>query len=271
MLVKDLAIQNDDPAICKVIPKDQVRAQQYCEIHFRKIRPPTAQELAESIPQILRRNVLLTAKADGSYQDRAVEQGLDIGGWSWDVKIADVDNDGWQDVYVVNGTWIPNEVTPSNLFFHNTGKRTFKEMSGPFGLEDYLITAAAVAVDIDNDGDLDFVTIPVNGPVMAFVNNSQTGNAIAFEFRDRVGNRFGIGSKVEIRYGERGELKQMREIQLGGGFMSFDAPIAHFGLGALERIDSVKITWADGGETVVAGGLTAGARYRIERERNAAR
>jgi hypothetical protein len=215
--------------------------------------------------------VLLVARDDGTYEERAVAQGLDIGGWSWDVKIADVDNDGWQDVYVVNGTWVPNEVSPSNLFFHNTAKRTFQEKSGPFGLEDYLITAAAVAVDIDNDGDLDFVTIPVNGPVMAFVNNSQTGNAIAFEFRDYVGNRFGVGSKVEIRYGENGERKQVREIQLGGGFMSFDAPVAHFGLGADETIDSVTISWADGSRTVVKGGLTAGARYRVERAKSAAR
>jgi hypothetical protein len=271
MLVKDLAIQNDDPSICKVIPADQLRAKQYCEIHFRKIRRPSAQELAESIPQILRRNVLLVAKGDGSYEERAVEQGLDVGGWSWDVKIADVDNDGWQDVYIVNGTWVPNEVSPSNLFFRNTGKRTFKEMSGPFGLEDYLITAAAVAIDLDNDGDLDFLTVPVNGPVMAFVNNSQSGNAIAVELRDHIGNRFGVGGKVEIRYGENGELKQMREIQVGGGFMSFDAPVAHFGLGTHGRVESVTVNWAGGTKTVVQGGLTAGARYRIERKKDVAR
>jgi hypothetical protein len=271
MLVKDLAIQNDDPGICKLVPSDQVRPRQFCDIHFRKIRPPTAQELAESIPQILRRNVLLVARDNGTYDERAVEQGLEIGGWSWDVKIADVDNDGWQDVYVVNGTWIPNEVSPSNLFFHNTGKGTFEEVSGPFGLEDYLITAAAVAADLDNDGDLDFVTIPVNGPVMTFINNAQSGKAIAFELRDRTGNRFGIGAKVEIRYGANGALKQMREIQLGGGFMSFDAPVAHFGLGSHDGIESVTVHWPDGVNTVVRGGLTAGARYRIERDKVEAR
>jgi len=269
MLVKDLAIQNDDPNICKLVPADQVRARQFCDIHFRKIRQPTAQEVSESIPQILRRNVLLVPKGESGYEERAVEQGLEIGGWSWDVKIADVDNDGWQDVYVVNGTWVPNEVSPSNLFFRNNGKGTFDEKSGPFGLDDYLITAAAVAVDLDNDGDVDFITIPVNGPPMAFINNSQSGNAVAFDLRDRAGNRFGVGAKVEIRYGENGQLRQTREIQLGGGFMSFDAPEAHFGLGAYEKIDGVTVTWADGTRTVVQGGLSAGARYRIVRETNA--
>ena len=269
MLVKDLAIQNKDPALCALIPATQRRARQFCDIHFRKIRQPTAAEIADSIPQILGRNVLLTPNGDGTYGERAVEDGLEIGGWSWDVKIADVDNDGWQDVYVVNGTWVPNEVSPSNLFFHNEGNGKFSEKSASFGLEDYLITAAAVAVDIDNDGDIDFLSGPVNGPAMAFVNNSAAGNAIAFEFRDMAGNRFGIGNRIEIRYG--GGQTQMQELQSGGGFMSFDAPILHFGLGDANMVDSIKISWSNGGELVIDGGFPAGAAYRIERGKAATR
>lgn len=266
MLVKDLAIQNRDPAVCDLIPADQQLAKDYCEIHFRKIRQPTAKELAESIPQILRRNVLLVRRDDGTYEERAVEQGLGVGGWSWDVKVADLDNDEWQDVYVVNGTWVPNEVSPSNLFFRNTGHGTFEEKSGPFGLEDYLITAAATAFDLEGDGDLDLLTATVNGPVMAFVNNSSEGQAIAFEFRDRLANHFGIGTRIEIRYGEEGERRQTRELQAGGGFMSFDAPVAYFGLGEYEVIDSVTIAWTDGDTTIIDEGLLAGALYRIERK-----
>ena len=265
MLVKDLAIQNRDPSICKLIPVDQLRAQQLCEIHFRPVHEPTAQQMADSIPQILRRNVLLVPKSDGTYDEKAVEQGLEVGGWSWDVKIVDVDNDGFQDMLIVNGTWVPNEVTPSKIFYRNTGKGKFDEKTVEFGFEDYLITPAAVAVDIDNDGDIDFITAPVNGPAIVFVNNSQTGNAIAFEFTDHIANRFGIGNKVEIA---AGGARQTRELQLGGGYMSFDAPIVHFGLGSAEKIDSVTVTWSDGAKTVLTD-LPAGARYRIEREKAA--
>ena len=174
MLVKDLAIQNRDPAICKLIPVDQLRAQQLCEIHFRPVREPTEQQMADGIPQIMRRNVLLVPKDNGTYDEQAVEQGLEVGGWSWDVKIIDVDNDGFQDMLIVNGTWVPNEVTPSKIFYHNTGKGKFDEKTVQFGFEDYLITPAAVAVDIDNDGDIDFITAPVNGPAIVFINNSQS-------------------------------------------------------------------------------------------------
>lgn len=266
MLVKDLAIQNDDPSLCELIPANQLKPRQFCDIHFKPIRQPTQEEIDRSIPQILRRNVLLSPRGDGSYEERAEAEGLDVGGWSWDVKIADFDNDGFQDVYVINGTWVPNEVSPSNLFFRNNGDGTFSEQSGPFGLEDYLISAAGVMVDLDNDGDLDVITQPVNGPTAAFINNDQNGNSVAFSFDDRIANRFGIGTRIEIRYGTDGKLRQQREIQLGGGFMSFDAPIAHFGLGNHETVDQVIIHWTDGAVSTIESPLTAGAAYKISRE-----
>jgi uncharacterized membrane protein YraQ (UPF0718 family) len=268
MLVKDLAIQNRDPAICGVMPKDQPRAKALCDIHFKPFTPPTQAQIDETVPQILRRNVLLQPKADGTYEEVAEAQGLDVGGWSWDTKIADFNNDGFQDVYIVNGTWVPNEVSPSNLFFLNNGEGGFAEESGPFGLEDYLITAAATTLDIDSDGDLDIITVPVNGPTIAFVNNSQTGNAIGFELADMKGNRFGIGAVVEIAMADGS--RKTRELQLGGGFMSFDAPIAHFGIGDAPGVESVTVRWADGSESVIDKALDAGATYRIGRQELAA-
>jgi len=263
MLIKDLAIQRDDGTICDLIPAAQPRVRDLCTVHFRPIRVPSADEQDAAIPQVLRSNVLLEYQED-SFADMAGEQGLDVGGWSWDTKIADFDNDGFQDVYIVNGTWVPNEVSPSNLFFHNNGSGGFEETSGPFGLEDYLMTAAATVFDIEGDGDQDVITHPVNGPLQVFMNNSQTGNAISFTFADARGNHYGIGNTVEITLPD-GSM-QSRELQSGGGFMSFDAPVAHFGLGAFDRVEAVVIHWSNGGETRLTGGLDAGAVYKVARE-----
>ncbi len=265
MLIKDLAIQRNDPKVCLLIPNDQVIPKYYCDIHFQPIRTPTKQETKESIQQILARNVLLVPQSSGHYEDLAVEAGLEVGGWSWDTKVGDIDNDGWLDIYIVNGTWVPNEVTPSNLFFKNQANGTFEEKTKDYGLVDYLMTAAVSQFDIDGDGDLDMIAVTVNGPVVAFINNSQDGNSIQFELRDFLGNRFGIGTRLQIQYGDKGELHQSREIQLGGGFMSFDAPIAHFGLGEYERISRLTIQWPDGNETILDETLTAGALYTINR------
>lgn len=261
MLVKDLAIQKNDPKVCNLIPKGQPIPRAYCDLHFKPARQPTQAEVNLTHPQILRSNVLLNWTGS-AYEDRAEAVGLDVGGWSWDTKIADFDHDGWQDVYIVNGTWVPNEVSPSNLFFHNQGDGTFAEASGPFGLEDYLMTAAASAFDMDNDGDLDMVTHPVNGPMTVFRNNAQAP-ALVISLHDQIGNRDGIGATLTLT-DDLGR-SQTRELQLGGGFMSFDAPRAHFGMGGARHATELSIRWPDGSTTQVSGPLDAGAHYRISR------
>ncbi|MGJ8615524.1 MAG: CRTAC1 family protein, partial [Sulfitobacter sp.] len=261
MLVKDLAIQKRDPKICAVIPKGQDIARAYCDLHFAPVRQPTADEIALTHPQILRSNVLLEWTAE-AYTDSAETRGLDVGGWSWDTKIEDFDLDGDMDVYIVNGTWVPNEVSPSNLYFENDGSGQFVETSGPMGLEDYLMTASATAFDADGDGDMDMVTHPVNGPIMYFRNNSQN-RAIAFELIDAQGNHDAIGARVTLT--DAAGNTQWREIQLGGGFMSFDAPRVHFGLPKDAAVAEAKIRWPDGVETMISGPLEAGVLYQITR------
>ena len=263
MLIKDLAIQRRDASLCAMIPAGQDIAKSYCELHFRPTRAITAAEAEASIPQILRSNVLLEWQ-DSTYTDSAETRGLDVGGWSWDTKIEDFDLDGDLDVYIVNGTWVPNEVSPSNLYFENDGSGQFTEASGPMGLEDYLMTAAALALDIDGDGDLDLLTQPVNGPLVLFINNAQTRNRLVVTLQDHIGNRDGIGAVVVLT-DDQG-TQQRREIQLGGGFMSFDAPRATFGLAPERQPASLRIRWGDGAETQVDG-IQLATQYQVTRGR----
>ncbi len=274
MLVKDLAIQKSDPSLCALIPVSQWKARAYCDAHFLPVPQYSQQARDEHIPQILGRNVLLVPDATGRYADQAIEQGLDVGGWSWDVKIADYDHDGYQDVYIVNGTWVPNEVSPSNLFYRHTGQRedsktTFEEATQAYGLEDYHMTAGATQFDMDGDGDLDMVSVPVNAPPKVMRNHSAggaTGNSIMFQLNDSVGNYYGLGAVVSITYGTHNEYQQRREIQLGGGFMSFDAPSVHFGLNDFETIGSLSIRWPDGEISIINDPLDAGRLYTVTRD-----
>lgn len=266
MMIKDLAIQSNDPALCRLIASDQARIRSYCDIHFWPGRAMTAQEQDEAVRQILARNVLLERREDGRYAETAEARGLEVGGWSWDVSTGDFDLDGWQDVYIVNGTWVPNEVTPSNIFLRNRGNGDFEELTPQWGLEDYLMTAAASLADFDGDGDLDIVTVPVNGPPVHFRNNAQDANAIAIRLVDEAGNRDAIGARIELRSAAG---LQVRELQLGGGFMSFDAPLALFGLGDESEASGLSIRWPDGAMTEVSEPLVAGATYTISRRRDA--
>ena len=62
----------------------------------------------------------------------------------------------------------------------------------------------------------------------------------------------------------------MREIKAGGGYLSFDEPIAHFGLGQFKQVDHLMIRWSTGGVTEIAGPFKAGHHYHLERREKVA-
>jgi uncharacterized membrane protein YraQ (UPF0718 family) len=220
---------------------------------------------AQTIPVIGNRNVLLTPGGDGRFTDRAVAMGVQFAGFTWNAKFADLDNDEFVDLYAVNG-WMPSKNRQSHFFYQNQGGQRFADKTRESGLTSFLPTGAYTYVDLDNDGDLDIVVAPLMGPLLVYVNNSKA-NRIAFELRDHVGNRSGIGSKIIVHYGPGGARHQMREIQASGGFLSFDAPIAYFGLGEFQRVERVEVQWSTGERTEIKGDFPAGARYVVQRPR----
>ena len=153
----------------------------------------------------------------------------------------------------------------SNVFFHNYQGERFEAKQKEFGLENFNVTSAYTYIDIDNDGDLDIVTAGLNGPINVYINNETKNNSITFEFRDKKGNFFGIGNKVYIYYGEDNRRHQVREIKSGGGFLSFDSPIAHFGLGQYDVVNRVEIIWSTGEKTVIDKEFLANRKYVVMR------
>ncbi|MEO6758179.1 MAG: VCBS repeat-containing protein, partial [Saprospiraceae bacterium] len=79
------------------------------------------------------------------------------------VAIADVNADGWPDIYVCRTGMQPTDAR-RNLLFINNKNGTFTEMGRPFGLADGAATNQANFFDADGDGDLDCYVLnyPVN-------------------------------------------------------------------------------------------------------------
>ena len=190
--------------------------------------------------------------------------GLTRTGWTWDTRFADFDQDGWQDLFVVNSVMM-NRRNDRDLLFRNVDGRRFENVTETVpGLGSWMATYATTAVDLDLDGDLDLVTPRAMGPVDVF-RNEAGGSALQVVLRDDAGGTTtGIGATVVVRYGDG--KHQMREIQASGGFLSFDEPVAHFGLGDASAVDTIEVRWSTGETTVLSGPFATGARYTVRRE-----
>lgn len=233
---------------------------------FERVFPPESQEPSRArsaeitqVPSSKNSNVLLQ-RIEGQWTDRVKEWGLEFTYWSWNAKFADLDLDGFQDLFLVNGSYQEELLNPNLLFLNQAGQSL--ERVDDQGTFDYFPTSNYSYLDWDNDGDLDIICSPPNGQVRALRNSQAQNQRIAFSLEDTQGLRSGIGARLIVRY-KGGQ--QMKELKASGGFNSFDAPIVWFGLGAYKQVDKLEVRWSDGVWTTVEGPLQAGFHYRVGR------
>jgi hypothetical protein len=128
-------------------------------------------------------------------------------------------------------------------------------------------TPSYTYTDLDLDGDIDIIATGVLASPRVFLNELEVGNSVSFVLVDERGNSSAIGAKITIYLDGTRNLTQRKEIKLSGGFLSFDNPVIHFGVGEQTMIDRVSVRWPDGEESVVDGPLSASGIYRIVRLR----
>ena len=96
--------------------------------------------------------------------------------------------------------------------------------------------------ELDNDGRVDMVLIPLDEPVAVLKTIAGQGNHwIGFQLK-RKGHRDPVGAKVIL---EAGGKKQARFAKGGGSYISANDPRHVFGLGHGDKIDKVTVTWPD--------------------------
>ncbi|VAW70208.1 hypothetical protein MNBD_GAMMA09-2024 [hydrothermal vent metagenome] len=255
---------------CGFLPKTWKAARSLCLSNLNKAVVVPENEKAELIPQTRGANVLFVSDGNGKYIDRAEEYGLNYGGWAWNSKFADLNNDEWQDLYIANGTLESQRRRESNYYFQNKQGKTFDNLTEESGLKSRRSTSSFSYVDLDNDGDIDVIAVPQVGAAQVFINNTNnSAHSIAFSLNDEQGNRSGIGSKLIIYYGENSERHQMREVQASSGFISFDDPTVYFGLNNYQNISRLEIVWSNGSKSEINRSLKSGHKYTISRKSSA--
>jgi hypothetical protein len=109
------------------------------------------------------RNVLYRNCGDGSFTDVAGDVGLDFswGGSYYANRVViwvDVDNDGWQDLFLTNPT------TESSHLYRNNRNGTFLDIAGSSDISE-VYSGQVMFADYDNDGDFDLITEGNNGDI----------------------------------------------------------------------------------------------------------
>ncbi|HWB01552.1 MAG TPA: FG-GAP-like repeat-containing protein [Verrucomicrobiales bacterium] len=236
--------------------------------------------VASTPPQYMR-NTCLIGTGTGRFLEAAYLLGIASTDWTWAIKFADFDLDGWQDIYVTNGiiramNHSDFTVERSKLIDHhswdyykdrdprpeqhrayrNEQHLHFADVSTNWGLDRTAITYACAYADFDGDGDVDLVEVNLEEPPSIY-RNGATGRAVVFHFKGQGGNTAGYGTKAII---ETAAGRQFRQLFPQSGYHSLNEAALHFGLGADDTIKSAEITWPDGSVQTFAG-LRAGQSY----------
>jgi enediyne biosynthesis protein E4 len=211
------------------------------------------------------------------FSEVARQSGVHATDWSWGALIFDTDNDGLKDIFVANGIvkdltdfdyvdyYVNNQELiaqfkrdsilltkmidefPShpqmNFLFHNQGEFKFKNIAAESGMEQLTFSTGAAYADLDNDGDLDLVVNNLKGEVSVFKNNSREINKNHFLQLDLKGQ---FGAQVTLFAGNQLFFAEHNPVK---GYMSSVDHRLHFGLGQVEKIDSLLVLWPNGKST----------------------
>lgn len=225
-------------------------------------------------------NALQLNQGNFNFSEIAHLSGIAATEWSWAPLFADLDNDGVKDLFISNGilgatndmdyiSFIANEniqkrlskgmndqdlkiideipeKRTANYFFRNAGELQFENMDSKWINSEESFSNGAVYADLDNDGDLDLVTNNVNSKASVYENLSRdkdSSHYLQIKFNGPETNKFGIGAKVTLYHGDKIQIAENYPTR---GFMSAVAPELHFGLGKLNNIDSIDISWPGG-------------------------
>ncbi|SMF82234.1 Repeat domain-containing protein [Pseudobacteriovorax antillogorgiicola] len=257
-----LITTEENPKSCQGNYGEDERLETICEILKIRVRKLERKDMYGSIPQD-DRNMLYSFDPDTKTL-KAVPGFEHPGGWTWNSRIVDLDNDGWQDIMTSDGT-IRTDDFGWNVLMKNIDGQRFEQQQFTQGVVSDFGLYSFVTVDMDNDGDLDLIGNSAEGPIQVYKNNSSgNNNSITISLSDPVGNRFGIGAKIIVR-SKASNMAQIREIKASGGYMSFEPALAHFGLGSVQAIDSIEVQWPDKNHKVYDGPFEANHHYRIVR------
>lgn len=193
---------------------------------------------------------------DGTFTNMIFQAGcgLNTKFLGWGVAFFDYDNDGWEDVLVVNGHVYPEVESrypdepylERKILYKNLANGKFKDVSlesGP-GITLRRSSRGLAVGDFDNDGYLEAVINNQNASPTLLKNVVQNNNHwIEIKTVGTKSNRAGIGTRAKISAGGR---NQIAEVISGGSYLSQSDLRLHFGIGHNTDVQTLELIWPSG-------------------------
>ena len=218
------------------------------------------------------------------YDNMAQAMGVELGGWSFGAQFGDLNNDGFLDLYLVNGYvsadknrsyWYDfGKIAGGNAkiigdaslwpamrgqslsgyqqkrVWLNDGVGHFSEVAQLVGARDIYDGRSVALADFGNHGMLDVVVANQKGPLLLYKNAVDPANKwIEFELEGTKSNRSAIGAQVRLFWDGQ---QQVQEVSGGSGFCSQNQRRIHFGLGKSPKIEKAVIHWPSGQEQTLS-------------------
>lgn len=201
--------------------------------------------------------------------------------WPWGFSVGDLNADGFPDVFVTAGMGYPFRYAINSVLLNEGGTRFFDSeflvgveprANGRLGKEFFtldcsgadrtnalcagktgrvsipgsLSSRSSVIFDLDDDGDLDVVTLEFNDGPQVLINDLAQRRPLRYlkvQLQGRGSNRAGLGARVIVRAGGR-DWSQFHDGK--SGYLAQSSMPLYFGLAGVDRVESVVIHWPSG-------------------------
>jgi hypothetical protein len=221
----------------------------------------------DGLPDIFRSNfsdereTLYRNRGGGQFDDVTFPAGLarNTRYVGWGCGFFDFDNDGLQDLFLVNGHAFPEvdrlgidiHYRDHAILYRNLGGKfsDISQSAGPGILERQSARGAAFG-DYDNDGLVEVLINNQNAaPALLKQATNPSNHWITLKLAGVRSNRCALGAKVRLMAGAR---TQYDEVRSGGSYLSQSDLRLHFGLGSARRAERIEILWPSGQRQVLS-------------------
>jgi len=262
---------------------EKAKSEQFCRTEW-------TEEYIQGSTNKIFGNALWKNLGGGKFIEVSDETGAETW-WPWGPSVADINADGFADLFITAGMGYPFSYAGNNLLL-NEGGTKFIDSEFTLGVEprlggrtttDYFVldcagadknhplcqgqtqrimvegtvsSRSAAVFDVDGDGDLDIITNEINDRPQVLISNLSEKKKINFlkiKLTGTKSNRDGLGAIVRLT---AGGMTQTQQHDGKSGYLSQSSLPLYFGLGDAGKIDRIEVAWPSGKKQLLQRDIT---------------